>query len=60
MSDTTITIVLRPEKGVDPDAALKAALKTLLRFHRLRCVSVTVEPDVPYGEQRWGKNAKLA
>jgi hypothetical protein len=43
MNAVTIKLVLRPEKGVDAEAALKAALKALLRTYRLRCVAVSVE-----------------
>jgi hypothetical protein len=60
MSATTITLVLHPEQDVDAEAALKAALKTLLRSHRLRCVGITVEPPVQYGEERWGPKPDLA
>jgi hypothetical protein len=60
MSEVTITLVLKPEKGVDAEAALKAALKTLLRAHRLRCVSIKVEEPVPYGRDRWGDRPDLA
>ena len=33
------TVRLRPEPGVDGIRALRAALKYLLRRHRLRCIS---------------------
>ena len=36
----TITIVLRPEPGVDGIAALRAALKVLLRRFGLKAISV--------------------
>jgi hypothetical protein len=36
---------LRPEKGVDPINALRHVLKTLLRRHGMRCVSVDEEAD---------------
>ncbi|MEX2545169.1 MAG: hypothetical protein WD316_08585 [Phycisphaeraceae bacterium] len=38
----TIVLHLRPLPGVDPERALKAALKRLLRNHRLRCVRVEI------------------
>lgn len=39
------TVTLRPEPGVDPLPALRAALKRLLRDHGLRCTHVAKVPD---------------
>jgi hypothetical protein len=36
----TFVVVLRPEKGTDPIRAMRGALKRLLRYHRLRAISV--------------------
>ena len=41
----TFVLVLRPEPGVEPIRALRAALKVLLRRFGLRCVGVTEELD---------------
>ena len=35
----TFILHFRPEPGVDPIRALRAALKELLRRHGLRCIS---------------------
>jgi hypothetical protein len=37
-------VSLRPEPGVDGLRALRAALRTLLRRHGLRCVRITTAP----------------
>jgi hypothetical protein len=39
----TFVLILRPNPGVDPVRALRSALKTLLRRHGFRCLSVCEE-----------------
>jgi len=41
----TFLLRLRPEPGVDPVHALRAALKLLLRKCRMRCLAVTEERE---------------
>jgi hypothetical protein len=43
----TITVVLKPELGISPVQALRAALKLLLRRYGLRAVSVEMTNDLP-------------
>ena len=44
----TYSIVVRPEPGVvDPERALRALLKLLLRRFGLRCVRLTCAPPDP-------------
>jgi hypothetical protein len=42
---STFTVVLRAEPGVNPVLALRAALKLALRKFGLRCVSAIEETD---------------
>jgi hypothetical protein len=39
-------ITLKPEPGIAGDRALRAALKTLLRRHGLRCTAIRCEPPM--------------